>query len=714
MGQRIVLPCAKGVEQVLEVEARTLGLENARIRPAAVSGEGDLETVYRLCLWSRVASRVLLVLEVGKIDDPQALYDLAYGVAWDEHIDPDGTFAVRFRGIGQGIRNTQFGALKVKDAIVDRLREKYKRRPSVDAKAADVSVDVHLHRGRITLSLDLSGGALHERGYRHAQGAAAIKETLAATLLYRCGWPAMAADCPSLIDPMCGSATLLLEALLMAADIAPGLLRERWGFLAWQRHVPALWRALCGEAQERKAAGLGRLHLAAYGYDADRKILCAAEENARRLGLHQALHLETQPLVDFRYRSMYGDCGWIFCNPPYGKRLGSFSELLPLYTHLGESFKTFPRQWRMGIIASDPALIERLDLRYSRRYKAFNGPLEVQIIHYARSQQLESEREVVHEPKVALGAQAQMFANRLEKNLAKLRRWAEEVATDAYRVYDRDMPEYAIALDLYGDHAVVQEYAPPATVDEKKARRRFDDVVQAVPEVLGIAPEKMVLKKRVRQSGKKQYGVLADKEEFLIVHEGAARFLVNLNNYLDTGLFLDHRPMRRRLAMEAADKRVLNLFSYTGTASVQAALGGASFTTSVDLSKTYLDWAQRNFDLNGLSKRHRLQHADVMAWLCAGESQFDLIFCDPPTFSNTKKKHRVFELQRDQEALIDNAMKRLVSRGTLYFSNNYRRFTLDAALVRKYRVEEISAQTLDPDFARRPRVHRVWRICHHG
>lgn len=714
MKHRIVLPCAKGGEQVLEAEARALGLENVRVRPAVVFGEGALETLYRLCLWSRVASRVLLVLADGEIDDPQALYDLASSVSWEDHISPDTTFAVRFNGSGQGIRNTRFGALKVKDAIVDRLRERYNRRPDVDVTAPQVSVDVHLHRARITLSLDFSGGALHQRGYRHAQGSAAIKETLAATLLYRCGWPAQARDCESLIDPMCGSATLLLEALSMAADIAPGLLRERWGFSSWQGHVPALWRKLWEQARERKTVGLERLHLDAYGYDSDSNILGGARENARRLGLERAIHFEPRPLEGFRHRSIYGASGAIFCNPPYGKRQGSLSELVPLYAQLGQSFKTFPPSWQMGVIASDPVLIERVGLRYARRYQGFNGPLEVHIMRYIRSDQVQPGDEAGQESAVALGAPAQMFANRLARNFGKLRGWAKLASTDAYRVYDRDMPEYAVALDLYGDHAVVHEYVAPPTVAEKKARQRFCDVLQVIPQVLDIDPEKVIVKRRTRQSGREQYRPFGDTKEFLIVREDAARFLVNLKDYLDTGLFLDHRPLRRTIASQAKDKRVLNLFSYTGTASVQAALGGASFTTSVDLSRTYLDWAQRNFDLNGLSSRHRLQRADVMAWLDAGDSRFDLILCDPPTFSNTGKQRRVFDVQRDQEGLIDACMKRLVSRGTLYFSNNYRGFTLNPEIAGKYRVKEISARMLDPDFIRHPRVHRVWQIHHRG
>ena len=219
-----------------------------------------------------------------------------------------------------------------------------------------------------------------------------------------------------------------------------------------------------------------------------------------------------------------------------------------------------------------------------------------------------------------------------------------------------------------------------------------------------------MLKTRERQRGSAQYQKQAARGEYLPVREGAATFLVNLHDYLDTGLFLDHRPLRRRIYGEARDKRFLNLFCYTASASVQAALGGAAHTTSVDLSQTYLDWAHRNFDANELDSRHRLIKADVMAWLAEGDSQYDLILCDPPTFSNTKKEQRVFDVQRDHVVLIERCMKRLAPGGTLYFSNNYRGFKLDPAINERYHCEDISAATIGFDFARRPNIHKAWKI----
>ncbi len=714
MTHRIVLPCAKGSEQVLLQEAEQLGLSEVRLAPAVVQGRGTLEVLYRLCLWSRVASRVLLVVAEDKISSPDDLYEIAFALPWDEHVSPDSTFAVRFTGTGAGIRNTQFGALKVKDAVVDRLREIYKRRPDVDAKSPDIAIDVHLRKGVVTIALDLSGN-LHQRGYRQAQGIAPIRETLAATLLYRAQWPIIAPQADALIDPMCGSGTLLFEAMMMAADIAPGLNRLRWGFTRWQGHIPAQWNGLRKEAMTRRVDGLAQNRLKVYGFDGDGQIVRAARENAARLGLENSLHLETRALADFRYVPGFGRQGLIVCNPPYGERLGVLPDLVPLYARLGEAFKRFPEGWKMSLIASDAALIKRLRLRSTSHYQAFNGPLEVTIQNYLRNQQPETQEEAaspIQDSAPSLSSQAQMFANRLAKNAKQREKWARKIHTTAYRVYDQDLPDYAVAIDRYGDWVVLQEYAPPKEIEPEKARQRLYDVLQVVPDVLGVANERVILKTRQRQSGKQQYSPLASQGQQLVVEEGQAKFLVNLTDYLDTGLFLDHRPMRRRLFAEAKDKRVLNLFCYTGSVSVQAALGGASYTTSVDLSQTYLDWAQQNYDLNGLSDRHRLQRGDVMEWLTQGDSPFDLIFCDPPTFSNTKKKERTFDVQQDHKTLVERCMQRLVSRGTLYFSNNYRGFKLDDDLQARFEITEISPTTLDPDFARRPNIHKVWQIRH--
>lgn len=707
----LVLPCAKGCEQVLAAEVADLGLMNVKLGVSVVSGEGDLETAYRLCLWSRVASRVLWILAEGDVENPDDMYALARSIEWDEHLDKNTTFAVQFNGIGQGIRNTQFGALKIKDAIVDTLRERLHHRPDVDSKNPDISVDTHLRKGKLTIALDLSGGSLHQRGYRLQQGIAPIKEHLAATLLYRAHFKALCTEGFNAIDPMCGSGTLLLEGLLMAGDIAPALTRPRFGFERWQSHKPSVWKRLIEEAQARREIGLNQLEIKLWGFDENPNALYAARENAKRLGLDHVVHFERRTVSDFKYVKGYGERGIIISNPPYGERLGEISDLIATYETLGAAFKTFPEAWQMALISSNQTLLKRLRLRQYKAYQAFNGSIEAEIALFNRAAQPEAQDEI-QAPAEHISEQARMFASRLRKNLRAAKKSALKDDTQAYRLYDQDMPEYAVAIDVYGEHVHIQEYAPPKTVNPEKAKERLLDVLRITPEILELPSQNVHLKTREKQSGKNQYQKQGDKSITTTVREGKALFSINLSDYLDTGLFLDHRPMRYRLGQEAEGKRFLNLFCYTASASVHAALGGASYTTSVDLSQTYLDWAHQNFDLNELNERHRLIKADVMAWIKEGDSQFDLIFCDPPTFSNTKKTQRVFDVQRDHIELITHCMRRLAPHGILYFSTNFRRFKFDEDLAKRFVVEDISAQTIGFDFVRRPSIHDVFKITH--
>lgn len=309
---------------------------------------------------------------------------------------------------------------------------------------------------------------------------------------------------------------------------------------------------------------------------------------------------------------------------------------------------------------------------------------------------------------------AEMFANRLRKNLRHLGKWARREGITCYRLYDADLPEYAVALDLYEGWAHLQEYAPPPSVDPERAAQRLRDVVAAIPPLLEIPPERLVLKVRRRQKGTAQYQRQAATGHFHEVHEGGLGFLVNLTDYLDTGLFLDHRPTRALVRELASGARVLNLFAYTGTATVYAAAGGAAATTSVDMSAVYLDWARRNLAGNGFSegRRHRLLQEDCLAWLAARHpDRFDLIFLDPPTFSNSKRMGaRTFEVQRDHAPLLAAASRLLAPGGILLFSNNFRQFRLDRAALPGLAVEEITPRTIPPDFQRNPRIHNCWLI----
>jgi len=715
--------CPKGVEGLLRDEVLALGADSARETVTGIEVQGDRELAYRICLWSRLANRVLMVLSRFPAESAQQMYDGIQQIDWAAHLRADGSLAIDFTGSLPGIDNTHFGALKVKDAIVDQLRQADGTRPSVEKVQPDLRINVHCRRSEVQVALDLSGVSLHQRGYRLQQGAAPLKENLAAAILIRSGWPKLAEEGAALADPMCGSGTFLVEAALMAADVAPNLQRERWGFSRWLQHIPSMWERLLNEARYRAEKGLAKPPAWIRGYEADPRLLQPVRNNIQRAGVTEWVKVYQGELATFAPSPDRGQQGLIVCNPPYGERLGDTASLVYLYQKLGEVLREQCVGWQAAIFTGNQDLGKRMGIRSHKQYNLFNGALPCKLllmdlaperfITQAAAPQTQKQAEQGAAAPVAtarLSESAQMFANRLKKNLKLLGKWARQQDIQCYRLYDADMPEFSVAVDVYADWVHVQEYAAPASIDEDKAQARLQDVLSAIPQVLDIPQSQVVLKQRQRQTGKQQYQRMAQRGEFMTVHEGQVKLLVNLTDYLDTGLFLDHRPIRLRIAQEARGKRFLNLFCYTATASVHAAAGGARSTTSVDLSKTYLDWARRNLSLNGLSELHKLERADVMEWLVQEQQSYDLIFIDPPTFSNSKRLDDVFDVQRDHPKLLELAMARLAPGGVIYFSNNFRRFRMDDAVAAAYQVVDISAQTLDKDFQRNTKIHKTWRI----
>ncbi|MBW6392325.1 bifunctional 23S rRNA (guanine(2069)-N(7))-methyltransferase RlmK/23S rRNA (guanine(2445)-N(2))-methyltransferase RlmL [Billgrantia antri] len=712
--------CPKGLEELLADELRTLGAEPNKTTVAGVHFRADLEGAYRACLWSRLANRIVLsLLREEGIERPEAMHRAVAGVDWSRHLRSGATLAVDFHGRSEHIRHTRFGAQTVKDGVVDALQAQGKPRPGVDLQRPDLRLYAHLHRGRLTLGVDLSGDSLHRRGYRRDVGHAPLKENLAAALLIRAGWPQRLRDGEVLVDPLCGAGTLLIEAALMAADMAPNLGRVRFGFHGWAQHDEALWAELRREAEARASIGRKRCRNRFYGFDESPPALAAAKANAMRAGIPALIAFSGASLGQLqRPAEMDVDVrGLVITNPPYGERLGELPELVTLYRELGQGVQRAFPGWRLAVFTANPDLGHRIGLRADKQYSLKNGPLEAKLLL------MDIPAEGAEEAAAPAGAAArsqggQMFANRLEKNRKRLRKWLKQSGETCYRLYDADMPEYALAVDVYHGRVHVQEYAPPRSVNAAQAQRRLFDALQVIPEVLDVDPGQVVIKRRERQSGKAQYRKHAASGERFQVCEGRARLWVNLRDYIDTGLFLDHRPVRRMLGEMAAGKRFLNLFCYTAAATVQAALGteesgGAADSVSVDLSNTYLEWARDNFALNGLDPaHHRVVRDDCLRWLETARAEFDLIFLDPPTFSNSKKMEGTLDVQRDHVRLIELAMARLASGGTLVFSNNQRRFQLDDRLPERFAVEDISARTFDPDFTRRPDIHHVFLIRH--
>ncbi|CDL87420.1 bifunctional 23S rRNA (guanine(2069)-N(7))-methyltransferase RlmK/23S rRNA (guanine(2445)-N(2))-methyltransferase RlmL [Xenorhabdus cabanillasii] len=706
---------ARGLEELLKNELEILGAQSCKIAQGGVHFKGDERVMYKSLLWSRLASRILLPLNEFKVYSDLDLYLGVQSIDWTEIFSVDSTFSVHFSGTNEEIRNTQYGALKVKDAIVDCFVRKIKQRPDVAKQQPDVRINVFLNQEKATVSLDLSGDGLHIRGYRDLAGQAPLKENLAAAIVLRSGWNAGT----PMVDPMCGSGTLLIEAAMIAADCAPGLRRQHWGFTSWLKFNETIWREVITEAQVRFRKGLQETTSRFFGIDIDRRVMDMARSNARRAGVSQLIQFQQGDASKLENPLPEGGMGTVLSNPPYGERLESEPALIALHSVFGRIIKNRFPGWRLSLFSASPELLSCLQLRAEREFKAKNGPLDcVQKNYFIQTNSsIQKSEQLSDKPQSLDSGIAEDYANRLRKNEKKLSKWAKQQGIDCYRLYDADLPEYNVAVDRYADKVIVQEYSPPKSVDANKARQRLFDVISATMNVLGLQSNQLILKTRQRQKGKNQYEKLAEKKEFFLVNEYGAKFWVNLTDYLDTGLFLDHRIARRKLGEMSQGKDFLNLFAYTGSATVHAGLGGARSTTTVDMSRTYLEWAEKNLQVNGLTGRqHRLIQADCLGWLEQTREQFDLIFIDPPTFSNSKRMEDTFDVQRDHITLMER-LKRLLRRGgILMFSNNKRGFKMDFAELEKLGLvaEEITEKTLSQDFARNRQIHNCWLLRHVG
>ncbi len=715
--QQFFATAALGLEPLLAAELLELGATEVKEERAGVRFAGDMRTAYSVCLWSRLASRVLLPQSSFHAPDTDVLYAEVQKLDWAEHLSCGNSFAVDCTIVRSAINHTKYAALRVKDAIVDQFRSRSGDRPSISVKQPDLRINLHLLKDQATLSIDLSGDSLHRRGYRIDGVHAPLKENLAAAILIRGGWPQICAAGGALADPMCGSGTLPLEAGLLATDTAPGLLRDYYGFLGWKQYDETLWQELREEALQRQHLGLARKQAPIVGFDGDSRAVKAAWEHARNAGLDKIIHFEKRTLREFSAPAG-ATSGLLVANPPYGERLGAANELPALYNLLGEKMAKHCGGWHAAVITSNPQLGRSIGLRAGKINTLYNGALKCQLLQFEldkRNRWQSLAEGAGRAMKKELSAGGEMFANRLRKNLKKIRKWAKREGLDCYRLYDADLPEYAVTVDIYGDEVHLQEYRAPKDIDPKKAAERLQDVQDALPQVLEIAPERVHLKIRQQQKGSNQYEKQAQRGILKEVAEGKCKFLVNLTDYLDTGLFLDHRATRQLVQTMAAGSRFLNLFAYTGAATVHALMGGAEATTTVDMSRTYLEWAEKNIALNDFdAAAEELIQADCLVWLDGVQREragaFDLIFLDPPTFSNSKSMAGTFDVQRDHVELLQKTVKLLAAEGTLIFSNNLRNFKMDLEQLPELEIEDISRRTIPLDFERNPRIHNCWLI----
>jgi 23S rRNA (guanine2445-N2)-methyltransferase / 23S rRNA (guanine2069-N7)-methyltransferase len=778
-GRQFLASAPRGLADLLARELVAFGAVGAKERSTGVAFTGDLRVAYRACLESRIANRVFLELGRFEVADAEGFYRAVRGIDWSTHLAPGATLACDFSGRHPLINHTHFGALKLKDAIVDTLRDSTGARPDVALDRPSVRVHAHANGSTITVSLDLSGESLHRRGYRGAAGEAPLKENVAAGMLMRCGWPEMAAAGAQFLDPMCGSGTLVIEAALIAADIAPGLGRDYYGFIGWRGHDPQVWQEVLEAAEARArtpppppsspwSKAVQRAPSAPLpimrGSDRDRTVIRIAQANADRAGVGRMVSFEVRPLADAKPAAANnvddvstasaqsaaspevtagvdpppsqdlapeaGDGsaskpnapGLMCVNPPYGVRLEDHDVALATHRELGTVLRERFKGWIAGVLIGSPELGMELGIRAYRTHALWNGALECRLLRLRVDAESEREPGRFSKPDAGLRESpgARMFGNRLAKNLKRLQSWATKSDIYCYRVYDADMPEYAFAIDIYRTiepdqtWLYVQEYAAPVEIELDAVRRRRNEALSVMPEVTGIPQDHIHVRTRRRNKRGEQYKKVDEQANFHFTLEAGLKFRVNFDDYLDTGLFLDHRITRSRLREAASGKRFLNLFAYTGTATVYAAAGGAKSTTTVDMSRTYLDWAQRNLSINGChGHAHELVQADCREWLqaaAANPGRYDLIFLDPPTFSNSKRMEGVLDIERDHGALIDACAQLLAPGGLLVFSTNAQKFRLDDAVMARYNVRDISAPTLPRDFERNPRIHRCFEI----
>ena len=732
MSLELIATTAFGLEKVVALELRHLGYEPRIPKPGRVHFSGDLQAIARCNLWLRSAERILIQIAEFEATDFDHLYDAAYETDWVRWIPVNGAFPVRGRSHKSQLSSVPACQRTVKKAMVESLRAGHAV-TELPETGATFAIEIALANDQASLTLDTTGEGLHKRGYRPLVGAAPLRETLAAALVQLSFWEAGR----PLLDPFCGSGTIAIEAALIGRNMAPGL-RRQFAAEDWPAFDQEEWQQARADAQAVAKPAIEERLLAT---DCDAAVLKLARRHAEAAGVADDIHFQQRDFQDTLSKRQYG-C--LITNPPYGERLGERQEVEALYAEFPRVLRRLPT-WSHSILAAGRDFERLVGQTADRRRKLYNGRIECTLYQYHGPKPPRSDEDIpskddtvaafneqdekppardarpTSKPTVqrAFGGlrpeakrQAEEFANRLRKRARHLRRWPEKQGISCYRLYDRDIPEAPLVVDRYEDALHIAEYERPHDRTPAEHADWLDHMVKTAADTLQTPRELVFLKRRERQRGANQYHKVDDQHCLRIVAEGGLKFQVNLSDYLDTGLFLDHRITRGMVRDAAKGKRVLNLFAYTGSFTVYAADGAASETTTVDLSPTYLEWAEENLRLNGLTgPQHRFVQADSREYLesLPKTPLFDLAIVDPPTFSNSKRTDDDWDIQQHAAPLLNAVASRLSPGGLLFFSTNARRFKLEEAVLVGLTVREISNRTVPEDFRNR-RIHRCWRM----
>ena len=724
----LIATSTAGLEAVVSRELKDLGYAPKILSSGRIAFEGTIEDIIRTNIWLRCADRVLISAGSFAATDFGQLFDGVYNLPWETIIGRIDQFPVRGRSWKSQLSSVPACQKIVKKAVAKRLIAGHKTNNLPECGSALFTVEVALAKDIATITIDTTGAGLNKRGYRDFVGHAPIKETLAAAMVQLSYWR----PDRQLVDPFCGSGTIPIEAAMIERNIAPGL-KRKFAFEDWTL-IPASL-----VAKQRKLAEQAIKHdvkLDILASDIDRNQIGIAKRHAKQAGVLNDIKFQVQDFADLRSNTQFG-C--IITNPPYGERLDNTQEIKELYQYMPAVFRNL-KTWSFFLITSFKNFEKLIGQPADRRRKLYNGRLECTYFQFhgprppktadqlteadlqEQSDRKENDSPQNSDVKTNINSvfggidehahkQAEMFVNRLKKQARHLRKWPNRGIT-CYRLYDKDIPEIPLAVDWYDGKLHIAEYERPTDRTPAKHADWLDFITVKAAEALDVPQEYLFVKRRMKQKGSLQYEKLGNRQVEFTVRENDLNFKVNLSDYLDTGLFLDHRITRKMFAKEAFAKRVLNLFAYTGSFSVYAANANARSVTTVDLSNTYLDWAEENFELNNipLKDSYKFVRDDTMKFLefhKPGKS-YDLAIVDPPTFSNSKRNEDIFDVQRDYIDMLNRLITLMSSGGVIYFSNNFKRFKFDESKINAS-CREISKQTVPEDF-RNKRIHRCWRI----
>ena len=691
----------------MSAELNRLGARDIHPRKSRVQFKADDRALYMILLNSRLASRILMPLKIFPVTNDKSVYQELLDFPWAEHMDISSTFMVQAISRNELAMNERYQEYLVKDAIVDSFMKSHGKRPSVETKQPDVYWNISLGRKDGTLSLDLSGDSLHKRGYREGLGHATLKENLAAAILSSFPW--RDGSGVHFVDWFCGSGTFLLEAAMMVRDIRPSRLRKYFGIKGWEKFNEELFDECVTASDQPPTESAGNYKFT--GSDMEQDLIYFANKAAEKMKLGD--------ICDFRVKNFdkldpadYTDSkGWIFVNPPYGRRLDAGRSL---NRQILTFIRNHCRNWNVVLLYDE-------ENPFGREFKAessipfMNGRIPVWANFYpARGDiavvsgagkdkgaaQLDNEKQV----------DIESFTNRIRKNVAKLKKSGLFDYTDCVRVYDKDIPEFGVSVDLYGGDILINEYKPPEDIPDHVSSLRFELICAHVRDAFDFRTGEIFTRLREAKGRDSQYEMMSGQGRYSVCREGKMKLLVNLSDYLDTGLFLDQRSLRRHFSESLTGKTVLNLFAYTGSASLASALSGAE-TVSVDHSNTYCDWMAENFELNGLNPAyHEIIREECLTFLERTREKFDTVFVAPPIRSRRQKSNQSFEIINDHPDLIRACARVLKRNGEIYFSSPMKGFRLSREILDNFAVEDLTKKFTPPDFARPGKMSSIYLI----